>query len=123
MRKIVSAEPGYFFVYFYADIDPCPEEKPFIEKYPIVAWEVLRDAEDDGDCWAEPVLPFMQIHKRHHGGPDRCACILFPDGRVMDYGFCDQVAKLIAFGTTLGDSLENVAELKEMYETNEDAKQ
>ena len=89
MRKIVSAEPGYFFVYFYADIDPCPEEKPFIEKYPIVAWEVLRDAEDDGDCWAEPVLPFMQIHKRHHGGPDRCACILFPDGRVMDYGFCD----------------------------------
>jgi len=40
----------------------------------------------------------------------------------MEYSFCDQLAKLIEFGTSLSDSLENVAELKELYETNEDAK-
>ncbi len=40
----------------------------------------------------------------------------------MDYSFCDQVAKLITFGTSLEESLKDVVELKELYETNEDAK-
>ncbi len=40
----------------------------------------------------------------------------------MSYGFCDQVAKLIPFGASLADSLENVSELKELYNKNKDAK-
>ncbi len=40
----------------------------------------------------------------------------------MDYNFCDQLAKLINFGSSLEESLKDVAELKELYETNKDAK-
>jgi len=45
-------------------------------------------------------------------------------GRAMGigYGFCDQIAKLIPFQTKLGDAVENVPELKKMYEDNADAK-
>ncbi|MBI3671332.1 DNA polymerase III subunit alpha [Candidatus Azambacteria bacterium] len=40
----------------------------------------------------------------------------------MSYEFCDKLAKLIEFGSSLEESLENVAELKELYEKNEEAK-
>ncbi len=40
----------------------------------------------------------------------------------MSYGFCDQIAKLIPFGSSLKDALINVPELKQLYETNKDAK-
>lgn len=45
-------------------------------------------------------------------------------GRAMglSYGLCDQVAKLIPFQLKLNEALKNVSELKEMYETNPDAK-
>ncbi len=45
-------------------------------------------------------------------------------GRALGqpYGFCDQLAKLIPFGQTLEESLKNVAELKELYQINPDAK-
>ncbi len=45
-------------------------------------------------------------------------------GRALGqpYGFCDQLAKLIPFGQTLEESLKNVAELKELYQKNPDAK-
>ena len=40
----------------------------------------------------------------------------------MSYDFCDKLAKLIEFGMSLEESLENVTELKELYETDKDAK-
>ncbi len=40
----------------------------------------------------------------------------------MSYDFCDKLAKLIEFGMSLKESLENVAELKELYEADKDAK-
>ena len=45
-------------------------------------------------------------------------------GRAMGlaYGFCDQIAKLIPFNLPLEESIEKVAELKNFYETNTDAK-
>lgn len=45
-------------------------------------------------------------------------------GRAMGltYGFCDQIAKLIPFQMKLGEAVENVSELKEMYEKDKDAK-
>jgi DNA polymerase-3 subunit alpha len=45
-------------------------------------------------------------------------------GRALGqpYGFCDQLAKLIPFGQTLEESLKNVAEFKELYQKNPDAK-
>jgi len=52
-------------------------------------------------------------------------------GRAMgfNYGFCDQIAKLIPFNPTQGmkeswldECLEKVAELKDLYRNNEDAK-
>lgn len=45
-------------------------------------------------------------------------------GRALgiSYGFCDQLAKLIPINESLEDSLKNVAELKDMYEKNPDAK-
>ncbi len=45
-------------------------------------------------------------------------------GRALgiSYGFCDQLAKLIPFNQDLKEALENVAELKEIYDKNPDAK-
>ncbi len=45
-------------------------------------------------------------------------------GRAMglSYNFCDQLAKLIPFNAKLDEAIEKVPELKEFYETNEDAK-
>ncbi len=45
-------------------------------------------------------------------------------GRALgiSYDFCDKLAKLIEFGTSLQDSLNKIPELKEIYETNEEAK-
>ncbi len=45
-------------------------------------------------------------------------------GRAMglSYGFCDQIAKLIPFQLKLEDAVKKVPELKEFYETNDDAK-
>lgn len=40
----------------------------------------------------------------------------------MSYGFCDLVAKTIPFGFTLGRALERTAELKQLYETDPEAK-
>ena len=39
----------------------------------------------------------------------------------MPYGLCDQIAKLIPFNTPLKQALEKVPELKQMFDTNEDA--
>lgn len=45
-------------------------------------------------------------------------------GRAMglSYSFCDQIAKLIPFNMKLEESLEKVAELKQLYDGNDDAK-
>lgn len=45
-------------------------------------------------------------------------------GRALgvSYGLCDQLAKLIPFNQDLEEALGNIAELKELYDTNEDAK-
>lgn len=45
-------------------------------------------------------------------------------GRALGiaYGFCDTIAKLLAFNLPLKESLETVAELKKMYDENPDAK-
>ncbi|QQG46637.1 MAG: DNA polymerase III subunit alpha [Candidatus Niyogibacteria bacterium] len=45
-------------------------------------------------------------------------------GRALNlsYAFCDTLAKMIAFGKNLTESLENNAELKNSYETDPDAK-
>lgn len=45
-------------------------------------------------------------------------------GRALgiSYSFCDQVAKMIPFGFTLEDCLKKVAEFKDLYETDEEAK-
>ena len=45
-------------------------------------------------------------------------------GRALGiaYGTCDMLAKLIPFGSTLGEALENVQELKDLYETNPEVK-
>jgi len=40
----------------------------------------------------------------------------------MDYTFCDKIAKLINFGSSLKESLKDVAELKELYKKNDDVK-
>lgn len=40
----------------------------------------------------------------------------------LSYGFCDQIAKLIPFQMNLKEALDNVAELKKMYDSNPDAK-
>ena len=45
-------------------------------------------------------------------------------GRALDlpYSFCDQTAKMIPMFTTLGDALENVDELKSLYQSDNQAK-
>ncbi|MEK7193741.1 MAG: DNA polymerase III subunit alpha [Patescibacteria group bacterium] len=45
-------------------------------------------------------------------------------GRAMgvSYGFCDQLAKLIPLNMKLAESIEKVAELRDFYEKNEEAK-
>ncbi len=45
-------------------------------------------------------------------------------GRAMGfaYGFCDQLAKLIPFNVDLAEAIKTVPELRELYETNADAK-
>ncbi|MFH1759116.1 MAG: DNA polymerase III subunit alpha [Patescibacteria group bacterium] len=45
-------------------------------------------------------------------------------GRALgvSYGSCDKIAKLIPFNKDLGFSLENIPELKEMYERDEEVK-
>ncbi|MEK7159455.1 MAG: DNA polymerase III subunit alpha [Patescibacteria group bacterium] len=45
-------------------------------------------------------------------------------GRVlaMPYSFCDQVAKLIPANETLSEAIEKVAEVKEIYKSNSEAK-
>ena len=45
-------------------------------------------------------------------------------GRALGiaYGFCDTLAKLIPFGSSLTDALASTAELKTLYDTNEDAR-
>ncbi len=45
-------------------------------------------------------------------------------GRAMglEYGFCDQIAKLIPFNLKLQESIDKVPELAELYEKNADAK-
>ncbi|OGY98661.1 MAG: DNA polymerase III subunit alpha [Candidatus Liptonbacteria bacterium RIFCSPHIGHO2_01_FULL_57_28] len=45
-------------------------------------------------------------------------------GRAMglSYGLCDQIAKLIPLMSKLADALEHVPELKQMYQTNDDAR-
>ena len=45
-------------------------------------------------------------------------------GRALgyEYGYCDKVAKMIPFGNTLKDALENVDEFKELYESDEKAR-
>jgi len=45
-------------------------------------------------------------------------------GRAMGmaYGFCDQIAKLIPFNSNLEDAITKVEELRELYNTNADAK-
>ena len=45
-------------------------------------------------------------------------------GRALGYAydFCDQIAKMIPFSLTLQKSLENVTELKNLYETNSEVK-
>ena len=45
-------------------------------------------------------------------------------GRVLDkpYGFCDKLAKMIPFNSTLGEALSSSDELKAFYESNSDAK-
>ncbi|MEK7149678.1 MAG: DNA polymerase III subunit alpha [Patescibacteria group bacterium] len=40
----------------------------------------------------------------------------------LTYGLCDQIAKLIPFHMDLNESLEGVAELKQIYDANPDAK-
>ncbi len=40
----------------------------------------------------------------------------------MSYAFCDQLSKLIPFNQDLKEALNNVAELKILYDTNSDAK-
>lgn len=40
----------------------------------------------------------------------------------MSYSFCDQIAKLIPFNSDLKSAIENVKELKEFYDTNQNAK-
>jgi len=40
----------------------------------------------------------------------------------LNYGFCDQVAKLIPFNMDLKAALENVTELSDLYKNNPDAK-
>lgn len=40
----------------------------------------------------------------------------------LTYGLCDQVAKLIPFHMDLNESLEEIAELKQIYDANPDAK-
>ena len=46
-------------------------------------------------------------------------------GRALgiSYGFCDQIAKLIPFGSNLKDALSTVDELKNLYITNQEAQQ
>jgi DNA polymerase III subunit alpha len=45
-------------------------------------------------------------------------------GRALgyEYLYCDKVAKMIPFGLTLGDTLRDVVEFKELYDTDEKAK-
>lgn len=45
-------------------------------------------------------------------------------GRALGiaYGFCDTLAKLIPFGSSLTEALASTAELKTLYDTNEEAK-
>ncbi|MDO8474445.1 MAG: DNA polymerase III subunit alpha [bacterium] len=45
-------------------------------------------------------------------------------GRALgyEYLYCDRIAKLIPFGLTLGDTLRDVIEFKELYDTDERAK-
>ncbi|MFA6536923.1 MAG: DNA polymerase III subunit alpha [Patescibacteria group bacterium] len=45
-------------------------------------------------------------------------------GRVLGvpYGFCDQISKLIPMGLELDEALSDVAELKQLYESNDEAK-
>ncbi|OGF35362.1 DNA polymerase III subunit alpha [Candidatus Falkowbacteria bacterium RIFOXYC2_FULL_48_21] len=45
-------------------------------------------------------------------------------GRVLDmpYNFCDQLSKLIPMGVDLDEALTSVVEVKQMYDTNDDAK-
>lgn len=45
-------------------------------------------------------------------------------GRALGYpyAYCDQLAKIIPFGSTLGETLKGVHEFKEMYETDSQAK-
>ncbi|MEK7646822.1 MAG: DNA polymerase III subunit alpha [Patescibacteria group bacterium] len=40
----------------------------------------------------------------------------------LSYGFCDQTAKMIPFGSSLNEALNEVAEFKEAYEKNPDTK-
>ncbi|MBI2628434.1 MAG: DNA polymerase III subunit alpha [Candidatus Niyogibacteria bacterium] len=40
----------------------------------------------------------------------------------LDYSFCDQIAKMVPFGYSLGKTLEEVPEFKEFYQNNSDAK-
>ena len=40
----------------------------------------------------------------------------------LNYSFCDQIAKMIPFGYSLGKTLEEVPEFKEFYQNNPDAK-
>jgi len=46
-------------------------------------------------------------------------------GRALgiSYGFCDQIAKLIPFGSNLKDALSTVDELKNLYTINQEAQQ
>ena len=45
-------------------------------------------------------------------------------GRALEYeySYCDKIAKMIPFGHTLNDALENVEEFRELYESDERAK-
>ena len=45
-------------------------------------------------------------------------------GRALayEYSYCDRIAKMIPFGNSLDDALQNVEEFKELYETDEEAK-
>jgi len=45
-------------------------------------------------------------------------------GRALgyEYGYCDKAAKMIPFGNSLQEALDNVDEFKELYESDENAK-
>src|SRR3990167_5521465 len=115
---IVNTDPIKYNLFFERFLNPDRISPPDIDL-------------DIADTGRDRVLEYVQ----NKYGRDRVAQIITfgtmaaraairDTGRAlgMSYTFCDQISKLIPFNTDLKESLETVPDLKEMYETNSEAK-